>query len=488
MANDGSQIRDVQDGFGTFVFGSNLAGLHGKGAALTARTYRGARQGKGLGPQGTSYALPTKSVNLKPLSLKEISNHVREFIAYAESRPQEVFQQTRVGCGLAGFKDSEIAPMFFAAPKNIILPGVWRQMREIDFSSVSVVAEQNATEAEIEKIIEDLIKTKANPVFSVMAGTVEERAISNLADRTAGMRIQCFSPNPALYKDFARASLELTMVWAASSIRLIGPENSNLLKRIRSLAVENGVPVIDDPTATQTMKAGPSLLNEDVMGEKTASKSLVLIYAGVGSRETPGPIMQQMQALAENFARRGFLLRSGAAVGADSAFERGCDEANGQKEIWLPWNGYEGRPRTGLLPTQDMMKIASRVHPAWTNLSQGAQKLHARNVGQVLGANCDVPADFLVCWTQDGCEKVSPAYTKTGGTRTAIALANEHNVPVFNLRNEFALQRLYEHLNGLELARPLDLSAHPSSISKTSASRQEPRDPLKTPGQQQLSF
>ena len=491
MANSESQIRDVQDGFGTFVFGSNLAGRHGKGAALLARTYRGARTGKGYGPQGTCYALPTKDVDLKILSLKEISKHVSEFLAYAQSRPNEVFQLTRVGCGLAGYQDSEIAPIFYSAPKNIILPGLWRQMREIDFVSVSIIADEYSTEEQIQARVEHLIKTKGNPIFSVIAGTVAERAIINLADQKPGMKIQCFSPNPGLYKDSAKACLEMAMVWAASEIQLIGPEKGSLLQRIQALALENGVPVSGESGSLDNeVKAPADRLQEDSENQ-VIQKPLSLIYAGVGSRDTPEDILKKMEELAENFARRGFLLRSGAAEGADSAFEGGCDLANGPKEIWLPWNGYEGRPRSKLLPTADMMKIAARIHPAWSNLSQGAQKLHARNVGQVLGANCDVPADFVVCWTKDGCEQVSPAYSKTGGTRTAIALANEYQVPVYNLRNELSLQRIYEHLNRIEVEKISGVLTQPtrsSQSSRATAKSIDTHEQSKSSAQQHLSF
>lgn len=491
MANSESQIRDVQDGFGTFVFGSNLAGRHGKGAALLARTYRGARTGKGYGPQGTCYALPTKDVDLKILSLKEISKHVSDFLAYAQSRPNEVFQLTRVGCGLTGYRDSEIAPMFYSAPKNIILPGIWRQMREIDFVSVSIIADEYSTEEQIQERIEHLIETKGNPIFSVIAGTVAERAIIDLADRKPGLRIQCFSPNPGLYKDSAKACLEMAMVWAASEIQLIGPEQGSLLQRIQSIAQENGVSVVSNSgNVKNETKAQADDRHEEfrIQGKK---KPLSLIYAGIGSRKTPLDILRKMESLAENFARRGFLLRSGAAEGADTAFERGCDEAKGPKEIWLPWNGFEGRAKSKLLPTADMMKIAARIHPVWSNLSQGEQKLHARNVGQVLGANCDVPADFVVCWTKDGCEQVSPAYAKTGGTRTAIALANEYKVPVFNLRNDLALQRLYEYLNRIEVERTSGVLASPTKSSQSSSSAPKSIDSHEQPkssAQQQLSF
>ena len=83
-----------------FVFGSNLAGRHGKGAALFARNNHGAIYGVGVGIQNNSYAIPTKDHNLRTLPLHIIKQHVDEFIEYAK-HSNDTFQVTRVGCGLA---------------------------------------------------------------------------------------------------------------------------------------------------------------------------------------------------------------------------------------------------------------------------------------------------------------------------------------------------------------------------------------------------
>ena len=106
-----------------FVFGSNLAGRHGKGAALWARNNRGAVYGQGEGPQGLSYAIPTKDAKLKPLPLTAVAVGVRRFLAWATEHPQDVFEVTPIGCGLAGFTPEQIAPMFRHHPPNVVLPG-----------------------------------------------------------------------------------------------------------------------------------------------------------------------------------------------------------------------------------------------------------------------------------------------------------------------------------------------------------------------------
>lgn len=106
-----------------FVFGSNLAGRHGKGAALFAARERGAKYGVGEGRMGDSYALPTKDRNLKTLPLDEIERRsVHNFLAYARSNPDLTFELTPVGCGLAGYKPEQIAPLFRDAPENVMQP------------------------------------------------------------------------------------------------------------------------------------------------------------------------------------------------------------------------------------------------------------------------------------------------------------------------------------------------------------------------------
>lgn len=109
-----------------FVFGSNLAGRHGRGAALEAANSYGAVYGVGEGRTGDAYAIPTKDKNLKVRSLEEISSSVSVFLMYAVLRKELTFRVTRIGCGLAGYTDAQIAPMFRHAPENCKLPEGWR--------------------------------------------------------------------------------------------------------------------------------------------------------------------------------------------------------------------------------------------------------------------------------------------------------------------------------------------------------------------------
>jgi len=108
-----------------FVFGSNLAGRHGAGAAKDALEQYGAIYGQAEGRQGDSYAIPTKSSKLEPLPLAWINEHVQAFLIYATAHPKLAFQVTRIGCGLAGYRDEDIAPRFRDAPSNCHLNPAW---------------------------------------------------------------------------------------------------------------------------------------------------------------------------------------------------------------------------------------------------------------------------------------------------------------------------------------------------------------------------
>jgi hypothetical protein len=105
-----------------FVFGSNLSGRHGKGAALWAKQHRGAIYSQGEGRQGDSYAIPTKNENLKTLPVLVIGVHVNRFLRYAAEHPELTFELTPIGCGLAGYRPGDIAPLFAEAPANVQLP------------------------------------------------------------------------------------------------------------------------------------------------------------------------------------------------------------------------------------------------------------------------------------------------------------------------------------------------------------------------------
>ena len=152
-----------------FVFGSNRLGIHGAGAARHAARWCGARKGQGEGPMGAmpgvealipaSYAIPTKADPQTALPLPEVARHVQTFLDYARQCPTLTFQVTRIGCGLAGFTDEQIAPLFDEAPDNCLLPGVWRKRRDPDVARVIVAGSRGITDrAKVFEKVESLTR------------------------------------------------------------------------------------------------------------------------------------------------------------------------------------------------------------------------------------------------------------------------------------------------------------------------------------------
>lgn len=168
-------------------------------------------------------------------------------------------------------------------------------------------------------------------------------------------------------------------------------------------------------------------------------------YAGIGSRKTPATVLNVIKDLAQCLAQCGYTLRSGAAPGADKAFEDGCDRIKGKKEIFLPYPGFNktneqdynnGKSRLFLYPRTEAYKIAAIYHPSWSEMSEAAQHYHARNVHQVMGYELNCRVDFVICWTPDGCEHHETRSRDTGGTGQAISIASLNKIPVFNLANQ----------------------------------------------------
>lgn len=147
-------------------------------------------------------------------------------------------------------------------------------------------------------------------------------------------------------------------------------------------------------------------------------------YAGIGSRSAPLEILGIMTQMAAQLEEHGFTLRSGGAEGCDHAFEIGVNNPS-NKEIYLPWQGFNAKQSTFSGASVEAMNIAGRFHPAWKKLPRTVKIFHGRNAYQVLGIGLDHPARFIICWTPDG--------GIVGGTGQALRMAKHYNVPVFNL-------------------------------------------------------
>jgi hypothetical protein len=112
-----------------FVFGSNLEGQHGGGAAAFAVRRHRAKMGVAEGRTGNAYAIPTMDYRRRigdfTLPLEEIAGYAKTFIAYVKAHPKDVFLMTAIGCGIAGLTPEQVAPLFAAAPANVLMPRPW---------------------------------------------------------------------------------------------------------------------------------------------------------------------------------------------------------------------------------------------------------------------------------------------------------------------------------------------------------------------------
>lgn len=164
-----------------------------------------------------------------------------------------------------------------------------------------------------------------------------------------------------------------------------------------------------------------------------------MIYAGIGSRSTPAEVCELMYQFARARAAYGWILRSGGANGADLAFETGARDGHGEREIYLPWRGFNDHNDDSVIveePTQQAMDIAAQYHPGWRFLKHGGKRLMARNGYQILGRNLDPQeaVDMVICWTPDG--SLDGTGPKSGGTGQALRLAAHYCIPVYNLQHD----------------------------------------------------
>jgi hypothetical protein len=165
-----------------------------------------------------------------------------------------------------------------------------------------------------------------------------------------------------------------------------------------------------------------------------------LSYAGFSAPDTPPEVLNFMSRLSSRLEEIGFVLRSRGADGADSAFDDGCEN----KEIFLPWPGFNDKESEFDSPTSEALRVMEVLHGDWQQLKQGAQRLLACNSHVILGADMRSPADFVVCWTNDGAEKSRSFGRSTWEPNLAIDLADRFGIPVFNLKNRGAVDRLKE--------------------------------------------
>lgn len=170
-------------------------------------------------------------------------------------------------------------------------------------------------------------------------------------------------------------------------------------------------------------------------------------YTGVGSRETPSDILDLMTRIAGKLATQGWILRSGGAGGADTAFLRGAIAGGGSYENYVAWKGFS-KEFTEILPDYEksfnVLTNVENINPRIysRSLKDAVLRLHSRNVNQVLGMNLNTPSKFVILYAPEG-----GANKVTGGTNTAYQVAKYFDIPVFNLFKSVDRGRLELFLN-----------------------------------------
>jgi hypothetical protein len=172
------------------------------------------------------------------------------------------------------------------------------------------------------------------------------------------------------------------------------------------------------------------------------TKQAYKAYAGIGARNTPDDVLDTMFELAEDLEQLGYILRTGGAEGADTAFYQGVQNPK-NAEVYLPWQGYNNyRTNKQIIIPKQAYDLARMHHPNWDACKPAVQKLHARNNQIILGANLENPVDFVICYTPNG--------SATGGTGQAIRVADAELIHVFDLGIgiDITLNNIERFING----------------------------------------
>jgi len=174
----------------------------------------------------------------------------------------------------------------------------------------------------------------------------------------------------------------------------------------------------------------------------------MIYYTGIGSRDTPEAVLRWFKIYSHVLADLGATLRSGAAPGADAAFEEGCDRASGLKEIYLPWKNFQKSTSPHFDVSPEAQMIAAEIYgDRFMYLKRPVKLLMSRNCYQVTGLTLDTPSKFVLCWTPDGCSSANERSKKSGGTGQAIAYASTLGIPVFNIQRIGIEEEFLQFLN-----------------------------------------
>ena len=224
-----------------FVFGSNVRGIHGSGSAKFAFQYRGAKIGVGEGLVGQSYALPTKQNPSKLdknyiADLNLLQDSVSKFLAFARKHKELSFMITRVGCGLAGFKDDQVKLLFKDAPENCLLPGMWTPTRDAMIVAGSRSIDENDAYNYLQENIAGIFKGR---IVTGMAKGVDSAAYKWASDYGL-VTVKA----PARWDKYGKASGYIRnqwMSWYATDLLALWDGESRGTKHMIDIAHNDGL-------------------------------------------------------------------------------------------------------------------------------------------------------------------------------------------------------------------------------------------------------
>lgn len=165
-------------------------------------------------------------------------------------------------------------------------------------------------------------------------------------------------------------------------------------------------------------------------------------YGVVANPDAPEGIMSQIGSIATRLEAMGYTLRTAGGKGMEEAFEQVTEN----KEVHIPWRNFNERQSKFTRNAKEADDVVRPFAPGFDGLKPAVQAIIASKAHTVLGKDLKNPIRFLITYTQDGCENTANKTAKTGFSGTSIALASSLRIPVFNLKNSDALERLKQYL------------------------------------------
>lgn len=167
-------------------------------------------------------------------------------------------------------------------------------------------------------------------------------------------------------------------------------------------------------------------------------------YVGIGNPDTPYTVQTQITGLAKKLEEMGYTLRTDGGQGGSEAFVKG---ASSLIEIIIPWKKFNGQEAGFFKTLPEAFDIVRKFAPAFDSMKEVVQKILASKAHLVLGTDLTQPAKFIICWSSDGLEDGKKRTAKSGFVGTPISLATANDIPVFNLKNPDAIDRLKQFLS-----------------------------------------